>query len=468
VAALAASRGSGSSSYTFVSAPNLHPPKLQVLKRTAGLAQGDFLASAFGAGRPGSSSQSGPLILNSKVQPVWFHNARRPPLDFEQETYNGQPVLVWIGPASVDVVNEHYRTVATVRSHGAWQIDGHDASIIGNDIWVAVVRMVSGQNLTAYGGHSNGSVIDCGLQEYDLKTGHLLKTWDALNPGGKPNVPLSASEVSAKFRLKGNRGPRQWDPYHLNAVQALPNGDLLVSMRDTWAVYLINPVSKRIIWTLGGKYSSFKVGSGAGFAWQHDAKLVNPATGGEGTAVELTLFNDNNGGGGHQPSAGMVLSLNTIARQATLVMAYHHYPPLSAGILGSMQLLPNGNALVGWGAEPYFTEYSRSGRELLDVRYPSAGGSYRTLFTDTWVGKPDYPPRGAARGKTVYASWNGATQVAKWEVLAGSSASKLRVAASHQSTGFETAINLPKTYGAYEVRALSASGHVLGTSKPFS
>jgi hypothetical protein len=184
--------------------------------------------------------------------------------------------------------------------------------------------------------------------------------------------------------------------------------------------------------------------------------------------VELTLFDDNNAGRGEEPSAGLVLALDTKTKQAKLLTADRHYPPLSAVSSGSMQLLPNGNALVGWGSEPYFSEYSPTGKELLDARWPGDGESYRTLFTDTWVGKPDYPPSGAVRGNTVYASWNGATQVARWQVLAGSSTKNLKVVATHTRTGFETAINLGRSYGTYEVRALSRGGVVLGTSKAFS
>ena len=102
------------------------------------------------------------------------------------------------------------------------------------------------------------------------------------------------------------------------------------------------------------------------------------------------------------------------------------------------------------------------------VSWPGAGENYRTLFTNTWVGVPLYPPRGAAQRRVVYASWNGATQVARWEVLAGSRPGRLKRVATHARNGFETAIKLRRSYGAYEVRGLGANGHVLGTSKPFT
>lgn len=474
VAAVSASASTAGRPYSFVSAPRLHPPKLKVLERRAGLAQGDFLVAGLDVTvSPGlhAVGQTGPMILDSHARPIWFRTVAGRGgeiLDFDQETYRGKPVLVWAQGRTVVVVNQRYRRIATLHARAPWAIDGHDASIVGGDVWVTVTRLVGDQNLTAYGGPREGTVIDCGVQEYQLATGRRLMTWDALNPGGAPKVPLSASEQSL------NRGA--WDAYHLNAVQPLPNGNLLVSMRNTWAVYLIDPVSGQILWALGGKRSSFTVGQGAQFAWQHDARLVRPAQGGQGAHVELTLFNDDccgmtsRGQPGHAegPSEGMVLDLNTLTDTAALAASYSRGPSGHSGILGSMELLPGGNALVGWGSQPYFSEYSSSGRQLLDVRWPGGDQSYRALFTDTWVGTPYYPPSGAVRGRTVYASWNGATQVSRWEVLAGSRGGRLAVVAGHTRTGFETALRVSRRYGAYRVRALSAQGKVLGSSKPFS
>jgi arylsulfotransferase ASST len=448
--------------YSFVSAPNLHPPRLQVLVHDPGIPRGEFLTTTPPTTVGATQTWGGPLLLDTRAQPVWFLPGKSPADYLQQASYEGRPVLVTdsgIQNAHVVIFDEHYRKIAAISARPPWTTDRHDAWITGQDIWITVGRLVTGQDLTPYGGPADATVVDEGLQEFQISTGKLIHTWDALNPDGRPNIPLSASQQPAS---------RSWDPYHINSVQALPNGDLLVSMRNTSAVYLIDPQTNRVIWTLGGRYSSFKVGGGAAFAWQHDARLMNPAQGGYGQNVKLTLFNNNASGSTENPSAGMVLSLNTISRQARLVRADHHDPPLSAAVMGSMQVLPNGNALVGWGSEPYFSEYSPSGHPLLDVRWPGADASYRALFTNTWIGTPHYPPSGAARGSTVYASWNGATEVSRWEVLAGPSAQHLRVVATHSRAGFETAVNLTRTYRVYEVRALGGSGRVLGTSRPFS
>ena len=486
LAALSASPASASRSgglWDFVSAPDLHPPKLQVLLRRPGLAQGYFLGTAqqYPIGPSQSHGQAGPLIMDSDARPVWFLPLSDA-FNLQQETYRGRPVLVVYtalessngpehGPPSrpgegfpnagrVVIYDENYRRIATIRIHSPWAIDLHDAWIAGRDIRITVVRNVNHQNLTRYGGPRDGAVADVGLQELQVSTGRMIRTWDALNPRGKPNVPLSASH-------QGVGASADWDAYHLNSVEALPDGNLLVSMRNTWSVYLISPVKNRVLWTLGGKDSSFHVPRDARFAWQHDARLVNPSGDGRGRAVKLTLFDNNTDRGA---AKGMVLTLNTSTRRAKLVAAYPHHPPYTASELGSMQLLPNSNVLVDWGSPyNYFTELSRASRELLDVAWPLRGPSYRTLFTNTWVGTPYYPPSGAVQDETVYASWNGATEVARWEVLAGASSGVLHVVASQARAGFETAIRLAQSYKVYVVKALDSGGKVLahGTSSAF-
>jgi hypothetical protein len=140
--------------------------------------------------------------------------------------------------------------------------------------------------------------------------------------------------------------------------------------------------------------------------------------------------------------------------------------------MGSVQPLKGGNELVGWGSAPFFSEFDSSGRMLMDAVFPGHDLSYRAML-EPWVGQPLYPPSGAARrhgGRTVvYASWNGATQVASWRVLAApGGGGRLNSVSTAAKSGFETAIPLPGSYGLFKVQALDAHGRVLGTSRPFS
>ena len=242
-------------------------------------------------------------------------------------------------------------------------------------------------------------------------------------------------------------------------------------MRDTWAAYLVDINTGKTLWTLGGKRSSFTLGPGAAFAWQHDVALQPNST--------VTLFDDHccqlTGGGTYVPatgpSRGLVLQLNQQTHTATLAAQYGTDFGLNSDYMGSAQSLANGNVVVGWGSNPYLSEYGPSHRLLLDGVFPGSDLSYRATV-EPWVGLPLFLPVGAARrtnGKTtIYASWNGATQVASWRVLAGTGASRLTAVAEGAKSGFETEISVPQKADTYEVQALNADRQVIGTSVPFA
>ena len=68
------------------------------------------------------------------------------------------------------------------------------------------------------------------------------------------------------------------------------------------------------------------------------------------------------------------------------------------------------------------------------------------------------------------ASWNGATEVASWQLLGGTSANSLQiVGAPVNKMGFETSIpDSTATDKVFEMEALDATGKILGTSPPTS
>jgi hypothetical protein len=465
--------------WSFVSAPGLHPPQLKAHGQVQSkkLAPGLFLLDSFPneAISGPMTGQGGPLMLDTKLQPVWFAPVPTSLVsgDLQQETFNSQPVLVyWQGlvtrtgattKGEVVVLDQHYHKIADLKAKSPWVVSLHDAAIDGKTIWVTVYRNVSGQNLRPYHGPASGTVLDAGVQQYDLATGKLLRTWDALR-----HIPLADSRQA----LAGT--PGAWDAYHVNTVQPMTDGHILVSMRNTWAAYLIDPKSGRIVWTLGGRHSSFKSAPGASFAWQHDVHLE--------PSGRVWLFSDNccellpghRLGPNSGPSAGLILNLDVKAHKVSLVKAYRHSPNLFTAFLGSMQVLPpNGNVLVGWGSLPYFTEFDSSGHTLLDVPFPHKDQSYRARFSSNWVGLPSGAPAAVAHSKsgktTIYVSWNGATEVAKWEVLAGPTATSLAQVVTKPRSGFETSITLSgAAKSVFEVVALDSQGRPLGTSKPFS
>ena len=458
---------------TFVSAPNLHPPKITGGPTVGGAKlPGDLLlANFYDLTRPPIVGQSGPLILGSNLQPLWFKPV---PINdvagnLTAQTYQGKPVLTWwqgnVTPTGQTntgedvVVNQHYQPIVTLKGRDGWVLTLHEMVIRGHDAWVTANKNVPAE-LASYGGVNGGAMIDSAVQEYDLRTGKLVYSWVASR-----HIRPSDSETQPP----ANGFP--WDAYHVNSVDPLADGKFLVSMRNTWAIYLVDARTGRIEWTLGGKHSSFTVPSSAHFEWQHDARLTGSGA--------VSVFDDHccdiTGAGVYLsatgPSRGLVLKLDPAAHTAQVLHTYSHGVTVESRYMGNVQPLPNGNTLVGWGDVPFVSEFNSSGKLIYDVVLPEPNITYRA-YIQRWVGLPLKPPSGAARrsgdGTTVYASWNGATRVARWKVLAiGSSSGGKRVVATKPRTGFETAIPVGPGGDRFEVQALDSGGQVIGTSRQF-
>ncbi|HLI33106.1 MAG TPA: MFS transporter [Solirubrobacteraceae bacterium] len=461
--------------YSFASAPSLHPPKIALTEGGEGgaqLAPGYiFTTSFYNLSEPPIEGQSGPLILDDRLQPVWFLPVpeRYVAANLSLQHYHGEAVLAWWQGLVTNtgatergeyvVANRHYQVIARLHAADGWVLTLHSFTISGEDAWVTANKNVA-YDLSPFGGAYNGTLIDVAVQEYNLRTGRLLYNWDALK-----HVPLQDSEAA----LPTNGFP--WDAYHINSIDVLGNGRFLVSLRNTWAAYLVQIKTGKILWELGGRHSSFSFGPQADFQWQHDVALAGSST--------VTMFDDHccqltSGGKYVEPSApsrGLELHLDFATHTATLVAQFNHHPAIDAAYMGDAEALAGGDTFVGWGSEPYFTEYGPKGEVLLEGEFPGPDLSYRTML-EPWVGEPLSKPAGAARNSagatTVFASWNGATQVVAWRVLGARAGAPLAPIATASRSGFETAIAVPGGEQSFQVQALSAGGKVLGSSNVFS
>jgi hypothetical protein len=127
---------------------------------------------------------------------------------------------------------------------------------------------------------------------------------------------------------------------------------------------------------------------------------------------------------------------------------------------------------IGWGAQPAFSEYTPSGRQIFNGSFTLPVTSYRARRSP-WRGTPKTRPavaliRGGSGQTTIYVSWNGATDVARWQLLAGKTESDLRAVGTTASSGFETGIRTNATGPYFAVRALGRSGKVLATTRVIS
>jgi Arylsulfotransferase (ASST) len=453
--AAAAAGGGGSSSLgdsSFHSVGGFHPPAIKVLTRKKGRAKGDiFLAP--------KSGQRAAMITDDSGKLVWYHPAPHGfrIYDFRRQRYHGKQALTWMEWRSCSssdcavgqIYDTSYRPVASVRAGNGYAADFHEFGVTSNGTAYLIINQPVAADLRSVGGPKNGPMYDSIVQKIDIVTGLVLFEWHASG-----HVPLSESYLRYRHGT--------FDPYHVNSIYEESNGDLLISARNTSAAYEVDPSSGNIVWRLGGKKSGFKFGHGARFLAQHDVRRVKNGN--------ITIFDNEFGAGmGHGPSRGLVLSVDMKHHSAKLVRSLHRKTSVRAASQGNVQGLPNGDYFVGWGGlSPYYSEFDRKGHLVYDAQFfNTVGNSYRA-FRFPWHATPADPPAvfaAVSRGKTkVWMSWNGATDVAKWRVLAGATPVLLADTATVARRNFETAATLKSVQHYVKVQALSSNGSVLGTS----
>ena len=423
----------------FVSRPDLRPPVVTVLQRAQTTAPGYvFTAPSSGPG------QNGAMIFDNTGGLVWFHPVRNKAVtDFKVQELHGKPVLTWwegkdvngLGDGEWVVVDASYRQVARFGAARGLHGDLHEFLISPQN-----TALVLSNELRPWSG---GQVVGGVVQELALPRGKLLWEWHSLD-----HVAIAETEIRAK------PGPR-FDYFHINAIDVAPDGNLIISGRNTWAAYKVERSTGHVIWRLGGRHSTFAIGRGASFEWQHDVR--------EHPGGLVSLF-DNAAAPKEEPrSRALVLELDVKRKRATLVHAYTHKPELVLShFLGNTQLLANGDVFVGWGGSPYMTEFTRAGSIVFDARLPRGGQSYRA-FRFPWIAQPADKPALAVRGGAAYASWNGATEVASWQLTEGGSLTRII-----GRTGFETRLDLSAQTKSVAVTALDRAGRALGTSPTVS
>ncbi len=443
----------------FRSRPDLTPPVITVTRPARGTAPGYiFIAPKHDV------AQAGPMILDDTGQLIWFK-----PLDthgvtdFRVQTYHGRPVLTWwrghavkgIGDGYDVIVDSSYREVARVRAGNGLAADVHEFLLTPRGTALITVYRRMPFDLSAVGGPRQGKLFDGLVQELDVATGRVLFEWHSIE-----HVPVEESYSKPPPARRG-AAAAPYDYFHINSIEPDTDGNLLISARNTHAIYEIDGSSGDVIWRLGGKKSDFAMGPGTHFAWQHDARRQPDGT--------ITLFDNDADPPLAKESRGLVLRVDTARRRAELVHAYASPDALLSSSQGNLQLLPDGHAFIGWGANPYFTEFDGNGHVVFDGHFKAGADSYRA-YRLPWKGRPQDPPALALttdrRGRvTAYVSWNGATDVTRWQVVAGPDPRHLDTVAVAAKTGFETAIPLDVLTDRYvTVRARGASGELIGSS----
>ena len=441
----------------FRSRPDLAPPVVTVDPRYRGASDGHVILSPKSKIDAG---QAGPMIVDTTGNLIWFTPLPgiRAATDVRVQRYRGKPVITYwegtsrqgIGVGRLVIRDEQYRIIKRLQTPNGYLADLHEFLITPQNTALVIAYPAVRANLSGLGGAANGQVIDSVIQEIDIATGRVIFEWHSLGavrladtfskPIPSPNIPF--------------------DYFHANSVSLDRDGDILVSARNTWGVYKIDRVTGRIVWTLGGKRSTFRMPRETQFAWQHDARRRADGA--------LTVFDNSAFPPVRKYSRALDLRLDTKKKTVRLLKSRRHPRRLLAATQGNYQTLPSGGAFVGWGSQRYFTEYDREGDVVWDARLAVGYETYRA-YRSPWVGRPATRPRVAGVRRSggrvdVYASWNGSTETSQWEILAGDDPDALVAVTRVSRDGFETRTRITTTGDYVVARALDSAGNPLSTS----
>ena len=351
---------------SFRSRPDLTPPAVEVMKESPGTATGEIFVTP-----QQGPLQNGAMIVAPDGNVIWFHPVAKGDMaaDLRVQRYLGKPVLTWWQGYSgaglgqgVDVIDDpSYRTVAVVHAANGLQADLHEFEITPRGTAL----------ITAYYPvYWDASSVE-GLKAADRaglgRPGDRHQDRTASVPVGQPRPRPAHRQLRTVPKSAGS----PFDYFHVNSLDPDGEGNLIISGRNTWAAYNVDP-SGRTLWALGGKHSSFRIGSAAKFAFQH---AVRTAPDNQRT---ITLFD--NGAGPppiHPQSRGLTLQLDPATGTAKLLRATMHSPSLLADFEGNVQSLGAGDQMLGWGQQPYFSEYGPDGQMVFEGRFVDANSSYR-------------------------------------------------------------------------------------------
>jgi Arylsulfotransferase (ASST) len=457
----------------YLTRRDLTPPAIEVVSSTYPTPGLVFLAPKR------AGAQAGPLIVDDRGQTVWSapQTATDVAADLRVQTHEGEPVLTWWegqsaegrGVGELVIVDRNYREIARIKTGNGRDADFHEFRLTDEGTALLIAYGPEPADLSAIGGPQQGFEFESYVQEVDIATGEVLMEWSAGD-----HVPVSDTFSELTDREDGSEDlPLDW--FHANSVAPGPAGTLLVSARNTHTIYAIDRATGELRWRLGGKHSDIAMGPGAAFKWQHDAEWLG--------GNRISLFDNNASTTGGGPSRALILDVDPVARTAAIVAETRHPDGVSAGTQGNTQVLPDGGLFVGWGSEGRVTEFSAAGDVVFDATFAPAD-SYRA-YRFEWEGQPTDPPDvvvtsvddqrddgggGEAeegdgnRQLDVAVSWNGATEVATWRVLAGDDADKLEPVAEVGKDGFETTIRIEPA-GVVAVEALDGAGEALDRSE---
>jgi hypothetical protein len=420
------------------------------------------------------------MILDNHGDLVWTAQSSAATQNFRVQRYRQQDYLTyWVGkpfgPGYYYMLDSSYNERYVVSPVGDIYGHPHDFTITSRDTALITAHDKRRADLSSVGGPQDGWIFDGVFQEIDIASGKLIFEWRS-----SEHVPVA--HTYKRFEQGEGTEHHPFDYFHINNVDQDAVGNYIISAGHTHAVSCIEQSTGEVLWNLGGKGNSFlDFGERpiVQFKWPHAARWHDNDT--------LTVLESD---GDHHPkslpteSRGMLIQLDVPNRFAQVRQTYSNPEGIRMRFEGSMQLLEDtGNVFVGWGGDAGYTEFSADGSTLCDVQFGRSHllsgkhGGPSQISKGPWTGKPLTKPVALATGGKIFVHWNGATEVAEWQVQAQlhstsealSELPEFHGIARFRKTGFETAIDthMFDRDTKFRIAALDRKGNELGYTTVF-
>ena len=360
------------------------------------------------------------------------------------------------------LMNSHYQVVDTYQAGDGYFADLHDLQILpnGNALLMSYDAETIDMSKIVEGGKTNATVTGLIIQELDPSKNVIFewRSWDHFS----------------FFDSTSSLTDQTIDLVHGNSLALSNDGNLLLSSRNLDEITKINLQTGDIMWRLGGKENMFTFVNSQTFAYQHDVREL--------PSGDITVFDNQGTQQVPAPSEGMEYKIDETNKTITQVWGFTHTPPVFATFLGDVQTLADGNMVLGWGAPSQakgysfvtMTEVNPDNQTLFELILDQPYVSYRA-FRFPWQGTPSTPPTLAYKENngtlTLGYSWNGATEVASYQVYGGDSQQSLSLIDVEPKTDFETQSqfsNLPTSECYFQVAAMDANGNEMARSQIIS
>jgi len=335
------------------------PPDFPNIRATVygNTAPGRLFVTDFRLGTPVSSYL---MILENDGTPFFHRQIRGQSLDFKMQP-DGRLTYFDAAAGRFYALNALYDVVDSFSCGNGYSTDAHDLALLpnGHAVLMSYDRQIMDLSQVVPGGRIDARVIGLILQELDRDKNVVFqwRSWDHFQITDVVSHDLTAKTV---------------DYVHGNSIDVDPDGNLILSSRHMNEITKISRATGDILWRLGGKNNQFTfINEPIPFSHQHCARRLPNG--------HITLF-DNGNFRTPEFSRAVEYAIDEVQKTATLVWQYRLNPDVFTVATGSVQRLPNGNTLIGWGTtNPTLTEVAADGSLVSELTFDPGIGSYRAF-----------------------------------------------------------------------------------------